>query len=81
MSAGATPKLGAAICLKGDIEASHHGEFSASSESSQVPVAPIFDEKRLWQKVDLRLIPLLTTMYVVAFVDKTNIGTLPYSMT
>ncbi|KAI0658153.1 MFS general substrate transporter [Cubamyces menziesii] len=49
MSAGATPKLGAAICLKGDIE-------------------------RLWQKVDLRLIPLLTTMYVVAFVDKTNIG-------
>ncbi|KAJ8474822.1 hypothetical protein ONZ51_g6966 [Trametes cubensis] len=74
MSAGATPKLGAAICLKGDIEASHHGEFSASSESSQVPVAPIFDEKRLWQKVDLRLIPLLTTMYVVAFVDKTNIG-------
>ncbi|KAI0649692.1 hypothetical protein C8Q79DRAFT_341881 [Trametes meyenii] len=33
------------------------------------------DEERLmWRKVDTRLIPLITVMYLVSFVDKTNIG-------
>ena len=77
--AGATPKPGAANGLKGSIEASYDGVFSGNFDPSQASNIPVLDEKRLWKKADLRLIPLLTTMYVVAFVDKTNIGTLAYA--
>ncbi|KAI8996645.1 MFS general substrate transporter [Trametes punicea] len=36
--------------------------------------ANIAEECRIWRQVDLRLIPLVTVMYLVAFIDKTNIG-------
>jgi hypothetical protein len=28
------------------------------------------DEKRLWRKVDLRLMPILSAMYLLAFMDR-----------
>ena len=75
-----SPTLGAAISLKGSIAAAGHpGEFSHTSASDvapRVPTTPALDEKQLWKKVDLRLIPLVTIMYVAAFIDRTNIGML-----
>ncbi|KAI9457539.1 MFS general substrate transporter [Boletus coccyginus] len=32
------------------------------------------DEKRLWRKVDLRLMPILSAMYLFSFMDRGNIG-------
>ncbi|CDO77724.1 hypothetical protein BN946_scf184969.g75 [Trametes cinnabarina] len=32
------------------------------------------EDRRLWRRIDMRLIPLVTVMYLVAFIDKTNIG-------
>ncbi|KAI9068182.1 MFS general substrate transporter [Trametes sanguinea] len=37
-------------------------------------VIDVDEERRLWRRVDLQLIPLVTVMYLVAFIDKTNIG-------
>ncbi|TFK32744.1 MFS general substrate transporter [Crucibulum laeve] len=32
------------------------------------------EEKKLWRKIDLRLMPILTLMYLSAFLDRGNIG-------
>ncbi|KAI0365414.1 MFS general substrate transporter [Pilatotrama ljubarskyi] len=44
------------------------------AESKGVPRLTASQERQMWRKVDMKLIPLVTTMYLVAFVDKTNIG-------
>jgi len=31
------------------------------------------EEKKLWRKVDLRLLPILTLLYLVSFIDKGDI--------
>jgi len=31
------------------------------------------EEKKLWRKVDLRLLPILTLLYLVSFMDKGDI--------
>lgn len=36
---------------------------------------PKEEGKRILRKVDMRLIPLLTLLYLVAFIDRSNIGT------
>ncbi|KAI0356821.1 MFS general substrate transporter [Trametes cingulata] len=47
---------------------------AADSQSEGVPTLTPSEERQMWRKVDMRLIPLVTIMYLVAFVDKTNIG-------
>lgn len=32
------------------------------------------EERRLWRKIDVRLMPILTVMYLCSFVDRGNIG-------
>ncbi|KAI0658150.1 major facilitator superfamily domain-containing protein [Cubamyces menziesii] len=32
------------------------------------------EEKRLWRKIDMRLIPISTALYLVSYVDRSNIG-------
>ena len=41
------------------------------------PVPPVLseeEERRLWRKVDMRLMPILTLMYLCSFLDRGNIG-------
>ncbi len=33
------------------------------------------EQRRLWRKIDMRLMPILTVMYLCSFVDRGNIGT------
>ena len=33
------------------------------------------EEKKLWRKIDMKLMPILTLMYLCSFVDRSNIGT------
>ena len=35
------------------------------------------EEKRLWRKIDMRLIPISTALYLVSYVDRSNIGEHP----
>lgn len=36
-------------------------------------------EKKLLRKLDLRVVPVLWFLFMLAFLDRTNIGTLPQS--
>ena len=38
------------------------------------PTLSAEEEKRLWRKVDMRLMPILTLMYLCSFLDRGNIG-------
>ncbi|KAI0634516.1 MFS general substrate transporter [Trametes polyzona] len=40
----------------------------------QLPPLTKAEERRLWRKVDLRLLPILITMYLVGAIDRGNIG-------
>ncbi|KAI0356824.1 MFS general substrate transporter [Trametes cingulata] len=42
-----------------------------------LPPPPILtpeEEKRLWRKIDMRLIPIMTLLYLVSYIDRGNIG-------
>ena len=47
-----------------------HG-FDASSVIISLPAE---EEKRILRKIDYRLVPVLSILYLVAFVDRSNIG-------
>lgn len=47
------------------------GEAAAAGEQ---PPVDSFAEKRLMRKVDLHVIPMLTILFLMAFLDRTNIG-------
>ncbi|KAI0708287.1 MFS general substrate transporter [Earliella scabrosa] len=49
---------------------SYHGD-------DRLPPPPIFtaaEEAKLWRKIDLRFMPIITTMYLCSFLDRSNIG-------
>ncbi|KAH9846708.1 MFS general substrate transporter [Lenzites betulinus] len=53
------------------------GPMRASDGQDSSPPPPILtdeEERRLWRKVDLRLLPILIIMYLVASIDRSNIG-------
>jgi sugar phosphate permease len=39
-----------------------------------VPVLTPEQEKKLWRKIDMRIVPILSLMYLLAFIDRSNIG-------
>ncbi|KAI0696770.1 MFS general substrate transporter [Cerioporus squamosus] len=52
-------------------------DVEAYRQDSAPDVQPILtsqEERRLWRKIDLRLMPILTVMYLCSFVDRGNIG-------
>ena len=38
------------------------------------PTLTAEEEKRLWRKIDMKLMPILTLMYLCSFLDRGNIG-------
>ena len=50
-------------------------EAAAYSDPQAVPDLTQQEERRLWRKVDMRLMPIMTVMYLCSFVDRGNIGT------
>ncbi|KAF9461840.1 MFS general substrate transporter [Collybia nuda] len=51
-------------------------EFDFGGESSLPPPPKLTaeEERRLWRKVDMRLMPILAIMYLFSFIDRGNIG-------
>jgi len=51
--------------------------YETVSTDSQTSIGPVFDEKatrRLVRKIDMRLLPFLALLYLLSFLDRTNIG-------
>ena len=56
---------------------SHKSEKFAYGGDDTLPPPPTLsaeEERRLWRKVDMRLMPILTLMYLCSFLDRGNIG-------
>jgi hypothetical protein len=51
----------------------HSNPFHASSHST-LEEASVVDEKKVLRKMDLRLIPIVTALYLLCFLDRGNIG-------
>lgn len=56
----------------------HHGfenaHTSPHEKSDEQALAARISERRLMAKIDFRVIPCLSIMYLLAFLDRTNIG-------
>lgn len=48
--------------------------YPVEQELSTPPTLTAEEERRLWRKIDLRLLPILIIMYLVASIDRSNIG-------
>ncbi|KAJ7638167.1 MFS general substrate transporter [Roridomyces roridus] len=46
----------------------------ASNEKASVASSPSIDERRLLRKLDFRILPIVTLLYLFSFLDRTNIG-------
>ncbi|KAJ7761116.1 MFS general substrate transporter [Mycena metata] len=46
----------------------------AESSLPPPPTLTVEEERKLWRKIDLRLMPILSLMYLVSFLDRSNIG-------
>ncbi|KAG1850813.1 MFS general substrate transporter [Suillus subalutaceus] len=58
---------------------SEHNQRGEQLEDSvldlkNVPVLTPEQERKLWRKIDLRIVPILSLMYLLAFLDRSNIG-------
>ena len=52
-------------------------ELARPGDDDGLPPPPILSaeqERRLWRKVDWRIMPIITIMYLSSFVDRSNIG-------
>ncbi|KAJ7646874.1 MFS general substrate transporter [Roridomyces roridus] len=48
---------------------------SGSSEHLEAaPTLTVEEERKLWRRIDLRLMPVLSLMYLLSFLDRANIG-------
>lgn len=57
---------------KGSISVTEHKEVIESTDPS-LPPPPVLDheqERRLYRKIDLRLMPILSIMYLCSFLDR-----------
>ncbi|KAJ3808874.1 hypothetical protein F5876DRAFT_16688, partial [Lentinula aff. lateritia] len=48
-------------------------DFGAESQLLRPPVLSEEDERKLWRKIDLRLMPILCVMYLMSFTDRGDI--------
>ena len=50
-------------------------DFGGDSSLPPPPQLTAEEEKRLWNKIDLRLMPILSLMYLCSFLDRGNCAT------
>ncbi|KAJ7739084.1 MFS general substrate transporter [Mycena maculata] len=49
-------------------------DFGGDSTLPPPPTLSTEEERKLWRKIDLKLVPILTLMYLASFLDRGNIG-------
>ncbi|KAF8153406.1 MFS general substrate transporter [Crassisporium funariophilum] len=70
---GSTPSMHENIREKRD-SVSDDVDFGGESTLPPPPTLTDEEERRLWRKIDLRLMPILSLMYLLSFLDRGNIG-------
>ncbi|KAG1740813.1 MFS general substrate transporter [Suillus paluster] len=55
-------------------DASEEQPGDSNSDLKDVPMLTPEQERKLWRKVDVQLMPILTVMYLLSFLDRGNIG-------
>ncbi|KAJ6545251.1 MFS general substrate transporter [Mycena capillaripes] len=53
---------------------SEHLDFGGETSLPPPPALTAEEERKLWRKIDLRLMPILSLMYLFSFLDRGNIG-------
>lgn len=53
-------------------------KVAVAAAGEHLPI-DVLAEERLLRKVDLHVIPMLTILFLMAFLDRTNIGRFPFS--
>lgn len=60
-------------------------DFGGESKLPPAPTLTEEEERKLWRKVDLKLMPILSLMYLLSFLDRGELpfplGTIFYSLT
>ncbi|KAH9923112.1 MFS general substrate transporter [Amylocystis lapponica] len=63
---------------KNEIETVEHvspkGALAGGNDYKEPPMLTPEEEKKLWRKIDMRLMPILSLMYLCSFLDRGNIG-------
>ncbi|KAJ6498889.1 MFS general substrate transporter [Mycena sanguinolenta] len=57
-----------------DSQLSEHFDFGGESTLPPPPTLTVEEERKLWRKIDLRLMPILSLLYLASFLDRGNIG-------
>ncbi|KAH7880209.1 hypothetical protein C8J55DRAFT_562100 [Lentinula edodes] len=52
------------------LETASDYEFGGESQLPRPPVLSEDNERKLWRKIDLRLMPILCVMYLMSFMDR-----------
>ncbi|KAJ7497702.1 MFS general substrate transporter [Mycena latifolia] len=77
MSTGHEEKLKASDSLEKSSDsqlADNSLDFGGDSSLPPPPSLTAEEERKLWRKIDLRLMPILSLMYLLSFLDRGNIG-------
>jgi hypothetical protein len=59
-----------ALSLEKGTTGSEDIDFLGDSSLPPPPTLTVAEEKRLWRKVDMRLMPILALMYLLSFMDR-----------
>ncbi len=70
MNSPASEKRDTSISEKGFKEEVEVVDFGGDSTLPPPPQLTAEEERRLWRKVDLRILPILTLMYLCSFLDR-----------
>ncbi|KAE9396024.1 MFS general substrate transporter [Gymnopus androsaceus JB14] len=74
MNGSPTPSLRKENASDRELHLEHANKYDFGGES-QLPPPPTLskeDERKLWRKIDLRLMPILCLMYLMSFMDRGN---------
>ncbi|KAJ3779554.1 hypothetical protein GGU10DRAFT_382298 [Lentinula aff. detonsa] len=74
-SSPSTPSLQNEKASETRLEEANEYDFGGESQLPRPPILSEEEERKLWRKIDFRLMPILCVMYLMSFMDRGNIGT------
>ncbi|KAJ3714646.1 MFS general substrate transporter [Lentinula guzmanii] len=73
-SSPSTPSLQNEKASETRLEEANEYDFGGESQLPRPPILSEEEERKLWRKIDFRLMPILCVMYLMSFMDRGNIG-------
>ncbi|KAJ3826108.1 MFS general substrate transporter [Lentinula raphanica] len=72
MTGSLTPSLQREKASEEQLEDASEYDFGGESQLPPPPILSEEEERKLWRKIDLRLMPILCVMYLMSFMDRGN---------